>query len=256
MATTKIRSSSITDGQVANADLSATVAVTGGQIADDAITTAKILDNNVTLDKMAGGTDGNLITYDASGDPAYVATGAATNILTSNGAGAAPTFQAAAAGGLTTASQWRLTGDFTGDAVPIGDSTGVLEVCDTNGYVNLGTGMTYSSGVFTFPAGGTGWWYLLGQFTINTAANASAAGLLEYTADDGGAWTTASTSGTSNYYAFRGNINIHHLLKITDLTNQKVRWSMDADPAGHGGVVTTRGNTDITETGFTFIKLA
>jgi hypothetical protein len=89
MATTKIRSSSITDGQVANADLSATVAVTGGQIADDAI----------TLAKMAGGTDGNLITYDASGDPAYVATGAATNVLTSNGAGAAPTFQAAAAGG-------------------------------------------------------------------------------------------------------------------------------------------------------------
>jgi len=89
MATTKIRSSSITDGQVANADLSATVAVTGGQIADDA----------VTLAKMAGGTDGNLITYDASGDPAYVATGAATNVLTSNGAGAAPTFQAAAAGG-------------------------------------------------------------------------------------------------------------------------------------------------------------
>jgi len=88
MATTKIRSSSIEDGQVSNADLSATIAVTGGQIADDA----------VTLAKMAGGTDGNLITYDASGDPAYVATGSATNVLTSNGAGAAPTFQAAAAG--------------------------------------------------------------------------------------------------------------------------------------------------------------
>ena len=95
----KIRSSSILDGQVSNADLSATIAVTGGQIADDAITTAKILDNNVTLAKMAGGTDGNLITYDASGDPAYVATGSATNVLTSNGAGAAPTFQAAAASG-------------------------------------------------------------------------------------------------------------------------------------------------------------
>ena len=88
MATTKIRSSSIEDGQVSNADLSATIGVTGGQIADDA----------VTLAKMAGGTDGNLITYDASGDPAYVATGAATEVLTSNGAGAAPTFQAAAAG--------------------------------------------------------------------------------------------------------------------------------------------------------------
>ena len=67
MATTKIRSSSIEDGQVENVDLSATIGVTGGQIADNA----------VTLAKMAGGTDGNLITYDASGDPAYVLTGAA-----------------------------------------------------------------------------------------------------------------------------------------------------------------------------------
>jgi len=73
--------------------------VTTDKLADDSVTTAKILDDNVTLAKMAGGTDGNLITYDASGDPAYVLTGAATEVLTSNGAGAAPTFQAAASGG-------------------------------------------------------------------------------------------------------------------------------------------------------------
>ena len=66
--------------------------------ADDSVSTAKLADDSVTLAKMAGGTDGNLITYDASGDPAYVATGTATHLLTSNGAGAAPTFQAAAAG--------------------------------------------------------------------------------------------------------------------------------------------------------------
>ena len=95
MATTKIRSSSITDGQVSNADLSSTIGVTGDQIADNA----------VTLAKMAGGTDGNLITYDASGDPAHVATGTATHVLTSNGAGAAPTFQAAASGGGTVGVQ-------------------------------------------------------------------------------------------------------------------------------------------------------
>jgi len=105
MATTKIRSSSIEDGQVSNADLSATIGVTGGQIADDA----------VTLAKMAGGTDGNLITYDASGDPAYVATGAATEVLTSNGAGAAPTFQAPAAGGIAASEMkgWRIRPIFT-----------------------------------------------------------------------------------------------------------------------------------------------
>ena len=52
-----------------------------------------IANDAVTLAKMASGTDGNLITYDASGDPAAVATGTATQVLTSNGAGAAPTFQ-------------------------------------------------------------------------------------------------------------------------------------------------------------------
>ena len=74
----------------------------GGQVlvpADGSIQTGKLGDNSVTLAKMAGGTDGNLITYDTSGDPAYVATGTATHVLTSNGAGAAPTFQAPAAGG-------------------------------------------------------------------------------------------------------------------------------------------------------------
>jgi len=60
-----------------------------------------IADNAVTLAKMAGGTDGELITYDANGDPATVAVGTATHVLTSNGAGAAPTFQAAAGGGAT-----------------------------------------------------------------------------------------------------------------------------------------------------------
>ena len=67
------------------------------------VVTAGIADDAITLAKMASGTDGNLITYDASGNPAYVATGNANQVLTSNGAGAAPTFQAAAeASPLTT----------------------------------------------------------------------------------------------------------------------------------------------------------
>ena len=45
------------------------------------------------------GTDGEIPTFDASGNPAFVATGTATHVLTSNGAGTAPTFQASAGGG-------------------------------------------------------------------------------------------------------------------------------------------------------------
>ena len=78
-------------------------AITADEIANDVLNSEHyaagsideehIADNQVTLAKMAGGTDGNLITYDASGDPAYVATGTSGHVLTSNGAGAAPTFQ-------------------------------------------------------------------------------------------------------------------------------------------------------------------
>jgi len=54
------------------------------------------------INNLRTGTDGELITWDASGDPATVAVGTATHVLTSNGAGAAPTFQAAAGGGAST----------------------------------------------------------------------------------------------------------------------------------------------------------
>jgi hypothetical protein len=80
----------------------ATLADTGAlTIANNAVTTAKIVDNAVTLAKMASGTDGNIISYDASGNPVAVATGSAGQILTSAGAGAPPTFADAAGGGLT-----------------------------------------------------------------------------------------------------------------------------------------------------------
>jgi hypothetical protein len=72
--------------------------VTTAKVVDDAITTAKVVDDAITLAKLAAGTDGELITWDASGDPAAVAVGTATHVLTSNGAGAAPTFQAGGGG--------------------------------------------------------------------------------------------------------------------------------------------------------------
>ena len=42
-------------------------------------------DDSITLAKMAGGTDGELITYDSDGNPATVATGTAAQVLRTNG---------------------------------------------------------------------------------------------------------------------------------------------------------------------------
>ena len=57
------------------------------------IITPGITDDDVTLAKMAAGTDGNIISYDASGNPVAVATGSDGQVLTSAGAGAPPSFE-------------------------------------------------------------------------------------------------------------------------------------------------------------------
>ena len=66
------------------------------------------------LSDLRAGTAGNLITYDASGDPAAVSTGTANQVLTSNGAGAAPTFQdAGGGGGLQSTQVFTASGTWT-----------------------------------------------------------------------------------------------------------------------------------------------
>ena len=59
---------------------------------------ATIADNSITLAKMAGGTDGQIITYDANGDPVAVGPGTDGQVLTSTGPGSPPAFEAIAAG--------------------------------------------------------------------------------------------------------------------------------------------------------------
>ena len=95
-----VTSAKIVNGTIVADDL-ATNAITTIKITDLNVTTGKLADDAVTLAKMAPGTDGNIISYDASGNPVAVATGNAGQILTSAGAGAPPTFADAAAGGAS-----------------------------------------------------------------------------------------------------------------------------------------------------------
>ena len=95
-----VTSAKIVDGTIVADDL-ATNAITTVKITDLNVTTGKLADDAVTLAKMASGTDGNLISYDTSGNPVAVATGNAGQVLTSAGAGNPPTFADAAAGGAS-----------------------------------------------------------------------------------------------------------------------------------------------------------
>jgi hypothetical protein len=61
--------------------------------------------SNIDIEDLANGTDGELITWDASGVPTTVGVGTSGQVLTSNGAGAAPTFQAAGSGTAATQAE-------------------------------------------------------------------------------------------------------------------------------------------------------
>ena len=69
-----------------------------GGLPDDIVDAGTLADDAVGLAQMAGGTDGNIITYDTSGNPAVVATGSSGQVLTSAGADAVPTMATVSAG--------------------------------------------------------------------------------------------------------------------------------------------------------------
>jgi hypothetical protein len=105
VVTASIVDDNITQAKIADdavgADQLAASAVVTDSIVDSNVTTAKVADNAITLAKMASGTDGNIISYDASGNPVAVATGSSGQVLTSAGAGAVPSFQTPTVGDIT-----------------------------------------------------------------------------------------------------------------------------------------------------------
>ena len=110
-------------------------------------------DNTVTLAKMAPGTDGNIISYDASGNPVAVATGSSGQILTSAGAGAPPTFSDPA--GETNNICFRA--GLTSGAISLGTGGGYVtipcnnEIFDQGGCYN-NTGSTVTLNGLSVPA--------------------------------------------------------------------------------------------------------
>jgi|TARA_R110001599_G_scaffold35630_2_gene112361 hypothetical protein len=120
---------------------------------------SSIADDAVTLAKMATGTDGNIISYDASGNPVAIATGSDGQVLTSAGAGAAPAFEAAFAGFPIGAAAY-VTG---GQAISNNSATTLIfntESFDPNSDYNV------SDGTYTVPSGQAGKYMVTGHISI------------------------------------------------------------------------------------------
>ncbi len=84
--------------------------LSAGGLPNNSVQTADIADDQITLAKLAGGTDGQIITYDASGNPVAVGPGSDGQVLTSTGAGSPPAFESLVTGGLVFVGEQTLSG--------------------------------------------------------------------------------------------------------------------------------------------------
>jgi len=157
---------------------------------------------------------------------------------------------AAAAGGITAASQWRLTTSFTGTVEPIASN---LEEVDTDGYGTLGSSMTESSGIFTFPSTGywliefTGEWWYSGDsrycsVKIDTTTDDSS---YDQAANSSGGITQSESSSTHT------NAKASFIFDVTSTSTHKVRFSVAQSSAS----VTVYGSSIVNNTHMTFIRL-
>jgi hypothetical protein len=172
---------------------------------------------------------GTTLTLGESGDSVAVGSGATANGF-----------------GLAMADQWRVTADITSNADPISSN---LEQIDTAGQGTLGSSMTVSSGIFTFPSTGI---YLVeatgAGVTVASGDNIS----LEIEV------TTNNSSYTSVAYSAGGDggqrnqaLKTSTLIDVTDTANVKVRFKADSIASGSQFY----GSSTRNDTFFTFIRL-
>jgi hypothetical protein len=173
------------------------------------------------------------ITIGASGDTVNI-----VGTLQNNGSGLVS--------GITEADQWRITANRTGTS----DITANWERNDTD-FDYIGTGMTESSGIFTFPATGI---YLV---TINARGTNSSSS--QYTQIAILATTDNSTyvarSGVYSSFGFANHYQgwyANTIFDVTSTTNCKVKFSVTQNESG---TLTLEGDTNNNRTYATFIRL-
>ena len=237
------------------------VAVDGLTIKDgklntnDSVVTANITDANVTTAKVADDavTAAKLNNDIISGTTALASEPDDTDEFLVSDAGTLKRidYSLIKGGGITVADQWRVSADFTGAASPISSN---LERVDTSGQGTIGSAMTVSSGVFTFPATGIYKVEFISQFTINDNTRYYI-NYIESSRNNGSNWTQIAENASfiqqtdSNFTP--QSLYTCSLMDIADTSNHKVRFRVL--PVNTG--TTTYGNTAHNETFFTFIRL-
>jgi len=149
--------------------------------------------------------------------------------------------------GITQADQFRLTVDVTST----GYITSNLERVDNASFSKIGTGMTESSGLFSFPTTGI---YLVKAFVNGvTIPDDNVGMIISVTINNSNFSDTAifqSSGDSSAGSSFTGSTEC--IVDVTDVSNVKVKFYADSINSGSRLI----GHTDSNNTFFTFIRLA
>ncbi len=196
--------------------------------------------------------EGDILYASAANTVARLAKGDDDDTLVMNGN--VPNWEAvAAAGGLTEADSWELTVGFVGDKAPIDDN---LERVTTAGFGKLGTGMSESSGIFTFPS--TGYWAVLALFNFRKAGDSDynqAKIYVTVDADNGASYTPISLEETSmtqyDSVNMRTSCTCYALVDVTSTAAVKVRFDVSSRDAG----TSVNGGGGYNSTSFHFLRL-
>ena len=152
--------------------------------------------------------------------------------------------------GITEIDQWRLSDNITADADPISSN---LERVDDAVFSKLGTGMSVSSGAWTFPSTG------LYEITVFLQAylsvqDAALAINTDATINGGTDWDRVAQAATGRTSA-TGNVfdegSSQFIFNVTNTTNVKIKFIATSIVSPNY----IRGGTDWNRTSFTFKRL-
>ena len=156
------------------------------------------------------------------------------------------------AGGLSVAQTFRENADHVNGATSIVIGAANFEEADQAGYSPLpaSSGITQSSGVFTFPS--TGRYLVLASVRSSQAVTAYSYTNIQYSSNSGGAWTTQS-QGVMMYHviATYADNQCHAVVDINDISTDRVRVTFDSSNTS----ITVYGDSAFNETYITLIKL-
>ena len=156
-------------------------------------------------------------------------------------------------GGITMADQWRLTADNSMSSSGNQDITSNWERNDNSGFGQLGSGMTESSGIFTFPSTGI---YLIKIVFDVIAGGSSGADIAADVKINTTVNNSDYTQQTATYLSVHGNgvssVGMaEFIFDVTDTSTHKCKFRYYRSTSGS----ILRGSTSQNETHATFIRL-